>query len=194
MGVAIEGARVWVSHSSNKARKLPYSWELIQLEDTILAINTSNPNKIAAEAISNGMIPELSGYTKLTREVKYSNNSRIDILLEASNPKTPLCYVEVKNVHLSRQRGLAEFPDSVTARGTKHMHDLAAMAKQGHRACLLYIVQRSDCTQFSPAADIDPQYSQALMQAKDAGVDLLCYDCEITTQEIVLRRALPINL
>lgn len=191
MNVAIEGSKIWVSRSPNKARKLPYSWELIDLEDTLLAINTSNPNKIAYEEVEAGNIPELRGYNSIRREVRYGENSRIDLLLEEEGE--PSCYVEVKNVHLSRESGLAEFPDSVTARGAKHMRELAKVAGEGHRAILLYVVQRGDCTRFSPAADIDPAYALALGEAKDAGVDLLCYDCEINTQEIQLRRPLPIE-
>ena len=114
MGVAPEGARVWVSRSSNKARKLPYSWELVEINDSLIAINTSNPNKIGAQAIEAGMIPELSGYKSLRREVKYGENSRIDILLEDGPRAAPTAYVEIKNVHLMREPGLAEFPDSVT--------------------------------------------------------------------------------
>ena len=193
MGVAQVGASVWVSKSPSKTRKLPYSWELVQIDDTLIAINTGNPNKIAEEAITLGAIPELSGYASVRREVKYGQNSRIDLLLEGRTPKKP-CYVEVKNVHLMRQPGLAEFPDSVTSRGKKHLVELSGMIEVGARSVMLFVVQRSDCAAFSPAADIDPAYAAALTDAIDAGVETLCYDCEITTTEIVLRRALPVRL
>ncbi|MEL6212245.1 MAG: DNA/RNA nuclease SfsA [Pseudomonadota bacterium] len=199
MGVAPAGARVWVSTSANKARKLPYSWELVEVDDTLVAINTGNPNKIAADAIANGAIPELAGYETLRREVKYGQNSRIDIYLDdpkgggAHGRKAP-CYVEVKNVHLMRSSGLAEFPDSVTTRGAKHLGELSAMAAEGARAVMLYIVQRGDCRRLRPAADLDPGYAAALEKAVAAGVETLCYDCEITTSEIVLRRALSVEL
>jgi len=193
MGVAPEGAKVWVSKSASKTRKLPYSWELVELEDTLVAINTSNPNKIAAEAVENSMIPELSGYDSLRREVKYGENSRIDLLLDGGRRQQP-CYVEIKNVHLRREPKLAEFPDSVTARGAKHLAELSTVAGNGDRAVMLFVVQRMDCLEFSPAADIDPKYDEALRSAVDAGVETLCYDCEITTTEVVLRRALPIRL
>ncbi len=196
MGVMPEGARVWVSKSSSKTRKLPYSWELIEVDSGLVAINTNNPNKIATEAIQAGLIPELTGYGSLRREVKYGlENSRIDILLENATGKNSdqSCYVEVKNVNLMREPGQAEFPDSVTSRGAKHLRELSQVSASGHRAIMLYIVQRADCSRFSLAEDIDPEYSLALKQAQQAGVDVLCYDCEITTSEIVLRRALLVD-
>lgn len=193
MGVAIEGATVWVSKSPSKTRKLPYSWELIDLETTLLAINTNNPNKIASDAIALRAIPELTGYENLRREVKYGEASRIDILLEGGRREAP-CYVEVKNVHLMRTKALAEFPDSVTTRGTKHLKELTAVMEQGARAVMLFVVQRCDCTRFSPAADLDPIYAESLIAANNAGVELLCYDCDITTEEVRLRRPLPIVL
>jgi len=195
MGVAPPGAKVWVSKSNNKTRKYPHSWEIVAVDDTLVAINTNNPNKIAAEAITKGAIPELTGYEGLRQEVKYGEeNSRIDILLEKPKRKNApaQCFVEVKNVHLKRKENLAEFPDSVTARGTKHLRELATMVTSGHRAVMLYIIQRGDCREFSIARDIDPKYYDALLEAQSAGVDLLCYDCEITPHEVVLRRPIPI--
>lgn len=196
MGVAPEGAPVWVSEHHGKKRKLPYSWELVEVDNTLVAINTSNPNKIAHEAVEKGVIPELSGYAGIRREVKYGQASRIDLLLEGGKGKRAHqpCYVEIKNVHLMRQPGLAEFPDSVTARGAKHLRELAAMVETGARAVMLYIVQRSDCARFAPAADLDPAYAAALSEAVHAGVETLCYDCDITTNEVVLRKALEIIL
>ena len=194
MGVAPPQARVWVSLSPNKTRKLPFSWELVELDHTLVAINTNNPNKIAAEAIARGAIPELSGYRDLQTEIRYgAENSRIDILLQDDKKPSP-CYVEVKNVHLMREPGLAEFPDSVTARGAKHLRELSAMRAQGARAVMLFIVQRGDCARFQPASDIDPAYGAALIDAHRAGVETLCYDCDITTNEITLRKALPVDL
>lgn len=194
MGVAPEGAPAWVSEHHGRGRKLPYSWELVEVDDTLVAINTSNPNKIAHEAVEKGMIPELSGYADIRREVKYGEASRIDLLLEGGRGKRTgrPCYVEIKNVHLMRQPGLAEFPDSVTARGAKHLRELSAMVENGARAVMLYIVQRSDCARFAPAADLDPAYAAALSNAVQSGVETLCYDCEITTNEVVLRKALEI--
>lgn len=192
-GVAIEGKRVWVSKSTSRTRKLPYSWELVEGDDTIIAINTNNPNKIAFEAVNAGLIPELTGYQQISREVRYGDKSRIDLLLHGGRHEVP-CYLEVKNVHLHRRDGLAEFPDCVTARGTKHLVELSKMAASGARAVMLYIVQRGDCTRFSPARDIDPVYAENLTKAKQAGVEFLCYDCDITLQEVRLRRPLPVLL
>ena len=193
MGVAPAGAPVWVSEHHGKGRKLPYSWELVEIDGTLVAINTSNPNKIAYEAVERGAIPELAGYKTLRREVKYGQSSRIDLLLEGGRRRKP-CYVEVKNVHLLREPGLAEFPDSVTARGAKHLAELADMVNQGARAVMLYIVQRGDCRRFAPAADLDPTYAEALKSAVAQGVETLCYDCDITTSEVALRKALEVQL
>ncbi len=193
MGVAIEGARVWVHEHGDPKRKLAFSWEMTELDGVLVPINTSNPNKIALEAVTAGIIPELAGYGDIAREVKYGEASRIDLLLSGGRRKTP-CYVEVKNVHLSRSGGLAEFPDSVTKRGAKHLEELSRMAAEGARAVMLFIVQRGDCRRFAPAADLDPAYAKALNLAASSGVELLCYDCEVTTAEIVLRKALEIDL
>ena len=193
MGVAEEGARVWVSEHRGTKRKLPYSWEIVEIGKTLIPINTGNPNKIAADAIGANLIPELGGYGEIRREVKYGESSRIDLLLEGGRRPAP-CYVEVKNVHLSRESGIAEFPDSVTKRGTKHLGELSTMAKSGARAVMLFIVQRNDCRLFRPAGDLDPTYAAALNDAVNAGVETLCYDCEVTTSEVVLRKALEIQL
>ena len=192
LGVAITGAPVWVSRHDDKKRKLPYSWELIELDGVLIPINTSNPNKIVAEALEQGKIPELSNYAEHRREVKYAEASRVDFLLSGGKRRKP-CYLEVKNVHLSREDGLAEFPDSVTARGKKHLLDLLSMRHQGARAVLLFVIQRMDCTRFQPASDIDPEYGAALSAARTGGVETLCYDCEITTKAVVLRRPVEIE-
>ncbi len=198
LGVAIEDAAVWVNEHQNPKRKLAFSWELVEIGKTLIPINTSNPNKIAHEAIEAGVIPELTGYESIRREVKYGEASRIDLLLEtpAANRtgRTAPCYVEVKNVHLSRQPGLAEFPDSVTKRGARHLKELMQIAADGARAVMLFIVQRNDCRAFTPAADLDPAYAAGLKAAVAAGVETLCYDCEVTTVEVRLRRALEIKL
>lgn len=192
LGVAIDGAPAWVSEHNDGKRKLPFSWQLTEIDGVLIPINTSNPNRIVEEALNEGVIPELSGYGELRREVKYGEKSRIDFLLD--DPRKGPCYVEVKNVHLSRMDGLAEFPDSVTARGAKHLRELVAVKKAGARAVMFFVVQRSDCRRFSPAADLDPAYAQALQDAVAAGVELLCYDCEVSTAEVVLRRAVKIDL
>ena len=191
-GVAPEGAPVWLSDHDGKGRKLRYSWELVEIDGALVGINTQHPNRIAEEAVAKGAIPELSGYPEIRREVKYGENSRIDLLLEGGRKKGP-CYVEVKNVHLSREPGLAEFPDSVTARGAKHLRELTDVVAAGARAVMLFVVQRGDCRRFDLARDIDPAYAAAFEDARRAGVEALCYDCEIATNEITLRRPLPIE-
>ncbi len=193
LGVAVEGAPVWVHEHGDPKRKLAFSWELVDVGGALIPVNTTNPNRIVPEAIARGVIPELSGYADIAREVKYGEASRIDLLLTGGRRKKP-CYVEIKNVHLSRTPGLAEFPDSVTKRGAKHLEELSRMAAEGARAVMLFVVQRSDCRRFAPAADLDPGYAKALKLAASAGVELLCYDCEITIAEIVLRKALEIEL
>ncbi|MEM8985457.1 MAG: DNA/RNA nuclease SfsA [Pseudomonadota bacterium] len=190
MSVAVPDAPVWASISDNPKRKLKHTWELIEIDGALVGINTNNPNKIGEEGIAAGVIEELAGYDSLRREVKYGvEKSRIDILLE--DAAKPPCYVEIKNVHLMREKGLAEFPDSVTSRGAKHLRELAKIVANGGRAVMLYIVQRPDCKAFALAEDLDPGYAAALKEAKAAGVETLCYDCDITVEAITLRKALP---
>jgi sugar fermentation stimulation protein A len=150
-----------------------------------------HPNAIVAEAVAEGRIPELAGYTGIKREVAYGRNSRIDLLLTA--PDRPTCYVEVKNVHL-KQGDAACFPDAVTARGTKHLDELVGMVAAGHRAVMLFLVQRADCRYFIPAEDIDPTYARALRHAVAMGVEVLCYDCQLTLEGIHLNRPMPWRL
>jgi len=192
LGVAIEGAPAWVWEHGDKMKKLAFSWELVEIDKTLVPVNTTNPNRIVAEALEARTVPELTGYGEIRREVKYGN-SRIDLLLEGGRRKKP-CYVEIKNVHLSRAPGLAEFPDSVTVRGAKHLKELENVAENGARAVMVFVVQRSDCRRFAPAADLDSAYAEALKSAVSAGVEVLCYDCEVTTAEVVLRKALEIDL
>ncbi len=188
-GLAEPGMEVWLSPARNPARKLRYSWELVRVGDGLVGINTAHPNAIVAEAIEAGRIPELAGYDSLRREVRYGKNSRIDLLLEGGG--RPPCYVEVKNVHLRRDR-LAEFPDAVTARGAKHLAELANVVADGGRAVMLYLVQREDCPGFAIAEDIDPTYAEELTRALAAGVEAICFCCKLTTDSVTLDRALPI--
>ncbi|PLW78775.1 DNA/RNA nuclease SfsA [Cohaesibacter celericrescens] len=189
LGLKEPGSRVWLSKSNNPKRKLAYSWELMALGEAMIGINTAHPNRIVEEAILAGTIKELTGYPTLRREVKYGQNSRIDLLLEGDG--RPDCYVEVKNAHLLRQSDLAEFPDSVTKRGAKHLVELGDMVEEGHRAVMLYLVQRTDAKRFSLAADLDPTYAQHFQNAQKRGVEALVYDCTITTQAITLNQPIP---
>ncbi len=191
LGLAEPGVRVWLSPSTDPKRKLKYSWELVELAGPggveYAGINTAHPNLLAAEAIAADRIPELAGYKTLRREVKYGKNSRVDILLEGAGAR---CLVEVKNVHLSRAPGLAEFPDSVTARGAKHLDELAASVAGGDRAVMLYIVQRPT-DRFALAEDIDPGYAAAFARAREGGVEALCYVCEVGLDGISVRERIP---
>ncbi len=190
-GVAEPGSEVWLSPATNPSRKLKYTWELVRVGRRLVGINSSAPNALAEEAIKKAWIPELASYGSLRREVRYGANSRIDLLLEDAGK--PRCFVEVKNVHLKRQPGLAEFPDAVTARGTKHLGELANVVAAGERAVMLYLVQRSDCDRFALAADIDPTYAQALAMAQASGVEAFVYACKITRRAIRVDRALPFD-
>lgn len=189
MGLKAPSSRVWLSVSDNPKRKLKHTLELVEADGGLVAINTNNPNRLAEEAISAGVVAGLERFETLRREVKYGVNSRIDLLLEADGGART--YVEVKNCHLMRTPGLAEFPDSVTSRGAKHLVELADMVAQGHRAVMLFIVQRSDCERFATAADLDPTYDAGLATAADAGVEISVHDCHVTERQIAVRRALP---
>lgn len=190
-GMAEPGSDVWLSLSPNPNRKLPYSWELIWADGGLVGVNTMLANTIVSEAIAAGAIPELAGYDEIRREVKYGANSRIDLLLVG--PDRPTCYVEVKMVTL-RQDDVACFPDSVTARGTKHLGELAERVRQGDRAVMLYLVQRGDCHLFKPADWIDPVYAAGLRSAKAEGIETLCYACRLSLDGIEIDRALPLEL
>jgi len=189
MGLGEAGSRVWLSPSANPKRKLKYTWELVECAGVdgieLAGINTAHPNELAAEAISDGRIPELSGYGSMRREVRYDVNSRVDILLEGNSGQR--CLVEVKNVHLSRAQGLAEFPDSVTARGAKHLEALAAQVEAGDRAVMLYVVQRP-ADRFALAGDIDPAYAAGFERARARGVEALCYVCDMGLDGICVRK------
>ena len=188
-GLIDEGLETWLSPAANPKRKLPFSWEMVRIGDGLVGVNASRPNRLAEDAIGAGAIPALAGYPSLRREVPYGERSRVDFLLEA--PERPPCYVEVKNVHLKRGPAAA-FPDSVTARGTKHLRELAAVAEGGARAAMLYIVQREDCDSFTLAADIDSAYAAAFAEARASGVEALAYACRLSPAGIAVDRPLPI--
>jgi sugar fermentation stimulation protein A len=199
IGLQAPGSQVWLSRSPNAKRKLPYSWELVEVDfgggPELVGVNTAHPNTLVAEALSAGIVPELAGYTGIRREVGYGDGafgsaSRIDFLLEGAG--CPPCYLEIKNVHLMRRPGLAEFPDSVTARGARHLDELAAMAATGARAVMLYVVQIGSAEVFSLARDIDPAYGRAFDRARAAGVEALAWRCRLTPQGIDLMQPIPV--
>lgn len=194
MGLVAPGSRVWVSVSDSPTRKYKHTWELVEADlgkgPKLVGINTGHPNKLVEEAIRSGQLLDCATYPVLKREQKYGVNSRIDILLEC--PKRGLAYVEVKNVHLSRKAGLAEFPDSKTERGTKHLAELAAMVAEGHRSVMVFLVQRADVTKLSLARDVDPAYGAAFDKALAAGVEAVALRCKLSPGEIVVEKAVPI--
>src|SRR5262245_39701198 len=195
LGLCTPGSTVWLSHSDSPTRKYPFTWELVEADlgagATLVGINTGHPNKLVAEALAARRIKALAGYPTLRREVRYGRNSRIDLLLECS--RKGLCYVEIKNVHLSRRHGLAEFPDSVTARGVKHLGEMSDMVRQGHRAVMVYLIQRSEAKRLELARDIDPVYGAAFDAARAAGVEAIALRCRMGTDAIVVDRPVPIE-
>jgi sugar fermentation stimulation protein A len=195
-GLNRPGMRVFLARSDNPERKLAWSLQLVEADDgrgpTLVGIDTSRPNGIVAEAIRDGRIASLAGYDTLRHEVRYGANSRIDILL--SGPGRPDAYVEVKNVHLVRRPGLAEFPDSVTARGAKHLAELAAMVAAGHRAVMVWFIHRADCDRLAFAADVDPAYAAAVARAASAGVETIALTARVTLEATRVDREIPIDL
>lgn len=186
-GLAEPGLEVWLSDSRNPKRKLPLSWEVAALPDGArVGVNTALPNKVVEEAIEVGLVPDLMGYETLRREVKYGENSRIDILLEDEG-KAP-AYVEVKSVTLSRSPGLAEFPDAKTTRGAKHLTELRGEKAKGNRAVMLFLVNRTDCDRVTVAADIDPAYAKALEEARAVGVEITALGVDIDEEEVRVAR------
>jgi sugar fermentation stimulation protein A len=181
LGLTTPGSTVWLSENDSPTRKYRH----------LVGINTGRPNALVAEAIGSGTMPELAGYASLRREVKYGENSRIDLLLENAPDPRP-CYVEVKNVHLMREAGLGEFPDCKTERGAKHLRELSAMVAAGHRAVMIFLVQRGDAERFKLASDIDPMYAAAFQTALAAGVEMLCYRCRMSPTGISVESRIDI--
>ena len=186
LGLNTPGLPVWLSRSDDPKRKLAWTLELVEADGGLVGVNTMHPNRIVAEALAAGLIPELTGYETIRREVKYGEASRVDFLL--TSPARPPCWLEIKNCHLSRGSGLAEFPDCVAARSSRHLRELAAMAKAGDRAVVLFVVQRMDCHRFSPCAEFDPVFARTLGEVAGEGVEVLIYDCEIDERRVRLNR------
>jgi len=187
LGVNTPGLSVWLSKSEDPKRKLAHTLELVlTAEGALTGVNTMHPNRIVAEALDAGAIPELTGYETIRREVKYGEASRVDFLLTSQD--RPACWLEIKNCHLSRGSGLAEFPDCVAARSSRHLHELAAMAKAGDRAVVLFVVQRMDCDRFSACAELDPVFARTLGEVAGEGVEVLVYACEVDELAVRLNR------
>lgn len=190
LGLTAPGSRIFMSVHDKPGRKYAHQFEMIEAEGTLVGVNTGMPNRIAEEAILARMIPSLAPYPLLAREKRYGVNSRIDILL--SGEALPTAYVEVKNVHFSRTPGLAEFPDTKTERGAKHLQELGDMVEAGHRAVMLYVVQRGDCSSFRICADLDPAYAAAFGRAKARGVEAYALDCIVSQSQITAKSLIPV--
>lgn len=185
LGLADPGTRVWLESNDDPKKKLKYGWRLVDHENGhFTGVDTGLPNRLVRAALEGGQVAALSAYDRVRPEVPYGNGSRVDFLLGGDG--LPDAYVEVKSVTLSRRPGVAEFPDSVTARGTKHLGEMAGMARAGHRAVLLYLVQRTDCASLRLAADIDPAYAKAARTARAFGVETLVLGTNISPRGVVL--------
>jgi sugar fermentation stimulation protein A len=190
MGCKAPGSAVYLSRSDNLNRKLPYTWELIEADGTWVGINTLHPNRLVAEAVRSGTLPELDSYPLVRREVVTRLGTRLDLCLEGNDCH---CYVEVKNVTL-KLHGAAAFPDAVSERGTKHLKELIRLKRKGYRAAVVFVIQRDDCAVFRPADEIDPEYGRWLRRAIKTGVEALPYRAKVTPEEIVLSERLEIRL
>ena len=185
MGLLDKGNKIYFSKSDNPKRKLKYTAEIIKERNSLVGINTHLSNKIVLEALKLKKIKDLIKYNSIQTEVKFSDHTRFDFLLSDGKKK---CFLEVKNVTLSRKNKLAEFPDSITSRGTKHLNELIAAKKKGYQSYILYLIQREDCGFFKIAKDIDEEYKIAFDYAVKNKVKILCYDCKLNNKEIKINR------
>jgi sugar fermentation stimulation protein A len=187
------GSRVWLKDSGNPKRKYPLGWELVEIESSYLAsINTVRANALIREAIEQGVIAQLQGYSQIRSEVKYGENSRIDLLLQDDDK--PNLWVEIKNVTLLEEDGWGSFPDAVTTRGAKHLRELMAMVEQGDRAAMVFCVPHMGIKKVRPADQIDPEYGRLLREAKAAGVEVMAYAAHIDEQSVTINQELPVIL
>jgi len=192
IGLNMQGLRIWIEPNDDPKRKLNFSWRIAQLDDgAMVGIDTGLPNRLVADALNAGAIADFTGYSKVRREVPYGEKSRVDFLLQ--NSGQPDVYLEIKNAHLRRTDDWAEFPDSVTARGARHMDELAQMVLQGHRAVVLFVVQHTGCNRFRVSGDLDPTYGAAFEAARGAGVEVLAYDTVIDPAGVVLGKEIPLG-
>ena len=183
MGLLNKGNSVWFSEASNPERKLKYTLEIVNVDKKLVGINTQTTNKIILEALSQKKIKNLVKFYNIKTEVKFSDKTRFDFLISNNKEK---CFLEVKNVTLVRSNKIAEFPDSITSRGTKHLKELINAKKKGYKSCILYLIQREDCKSFKIANDIDQEYKTTFNEALKNGVKMLCYDCKLSDEEIKL--------
>lgn len=186
-------SRIWIQDSGNEKRKYRFGWELVEVQGKYLAcINTGRANKLIREGIESGVISQLQGFADIRQEVKYGENSRIDLLLE--DPKKGRAWVEIKNVTLLENDGWGSFPDAVTKRGAKHLQELVKMVEQGDRAVMLFCVPHTGIERVRPADHIDPEYGRLLRIAKDAGVEVLAYGADINPEQVIITQEVPVFL
>ena len=190
-GLLNSGNKVWVSKSNNPKRKLKYTLEIIEKNETKVGINTHSTNKIVYHALTNNLIKEFKGIKKIKPETKFGKNTRFDFLI--LNNKDNI-FIEVKNVTLSRKKGIAEFPDAVTTRGLKHINELIKAKRKGYKIFIFFLIQRDDCNSFSIAKDIDPNYAKALSKAIKNKLNILCYDCKFSSKGIKLNNKIKLNI
>ena len=183
MGLLRAGNVVYFSASSNRKRKLKYTLEIVEIDKKLVGINTHLTNKIVLEALNQKKIKKLVNFNNIRTEVKFSDKTRFDFLISNNKEK---CFLEVKNVTLVRKNKIAEFPDAITSRGTKHLRELISAKKKGYKSYILYLIQREDCKSFKIAKDIDREYKIAFDEALKKGVKMLCYDCKLGNEEIKL--------
>ncbi|RCL02643.1 MAG: sugar fermentation stimulation protein A [Candidatus Tokpelaia sp. JSC188] len=192
LGLSEPGMRVWLSESSSPTRKYRHRLEIVEAQNTLVGINTNFPNKIGEEAIRIGLLPAIrdDDYDIILHEQRYQKNSRIDLLLRGRNHRDT--FIEIKNVHYMRTFGLAEFPDTVTVRGAKHLSALRQVVQEGHRGIALFIIQRNDCDRLAICNDLDPCYGQQFVRAHKSGVEIYAIRCKISTNSIVAEKPVPI--
>ena len=191
IGLLTEKNKVWFSKSDNPNRKLKYTLEMIEFRKKRVGINTLLTNKIVFEGLKNKKIDDLKKFIEIKSEVKFSKNTRFDFLLTNNKKK---CFLEVKNVTLERKQKIAEFPDSITSRGTKHLRELIVAKKKGFESYILYLIQREGCGSFKIAKDIDEEYKITFNEALKHGVKVLCYDCKLNYEEIKLNNQINYEL
>jgi len=183
MGLINKGNNVWFSESDNIKRKLKYTLEIVEVNKTLVGVNTQLTNKLVLEALNQKKIENFIKFNNIKTEIKFSDKTRFDFLISNNNRK---CFLEVKNVTLVREKKIAEFPDSITIRGTKHLKELISAKKKGFESYILYLIQREDCNSFKIAKDIDEEYKSAFDESIKNGVKILCYDCKLGNEEIKL--------
>ena len=191
MGLLKKGNNVWISKSNNPKRKLKYTLQIIEDQKSKVGINTHLTNKIVFEALDKRAIKNFENLDKIQSEVKFGKNTRFDFLITEKYKKT---FIEVKNVTLSREKKIAEFPDAITSRGSKHIQELLEANKKGYKIYLFFVIQRNDCNKFKLAKDIDPEYCELLLKAVKKNLKILCYDCKFSPKGIELNREIQLKI